>query len=105
MRDIKKLLGLKIKEIRKQRGLSQEKLAELVGIGTANISYIETGKFSPSVSTLEKLSEVLDVCPYEFYMFEHLKPAQNIKQELIRAIDKDEDLLRLLYRFYQTLKR
>ena len=84
--------------------MTQEQLAELVGIGTANISYIENGKFSPSVETLEKLSEVLGVYPYEFYMFEHLKSTGELKQELFEAITQDEDLLRLIYKFYQALK-
>lgn len=104
MRDIKKLLGLKIRKIRKSRKLTQEQLAERVGIGTANISYIETGKFSPSVDTLAKLSEVLGVYPYEFYMFEHLKSPDEIKTELFSALEKDETLLELVYKFYQSVK-
>lgn len=104
MRNIKKLLGQNIRKFRKAKNLTQEQLAELVGIGTANISYIENGKFSPSAETLEKLSEVLKVYPYEFYMFEHLKPAGEIKKELIEAINGDDDLMRLIYKFYRTLK-
>lgn len=104
MRNIKKLLGQNIRKYRKAKNLTQEQLAELVGIGTANISYIENGKFSPSVETLEKLSEVLGVYPYEFYMFEHLKSTGELKQELFEAITQDEDLLRLIYKFYQALK-
>ena len=55
MSNIKKLLGLRIREYRKSLNMTQEKLAELIGIGTPNISYIENGKFAPSVETLEKI--------------------------------------------------
>lgn len=104
MSNIKKLLGLKIKEYRKSRHMTQEQLAELIGIGTPNISYIENGKFAPSVETLEKLAEIFGVKPYELYMFEHLKPANELKTELINAIEKDENLLRMIYKFYSSIK-
>ena len=97
MKDIKKLLGLKIREYRKANNLTQEQLAELVGIGTANISYIETGRFSPSIETFK-------VYPYELYMVEHLKPKEELKAELFEALDKNENLLRLVYKFYRTVK-
>lgn len=67
MSDFKKLLGKRIKEIRKSKNLTQEKLAELINIEVPSMSYIETGKFAPSVETLQKLSEVLQVKPWEFY--------------------------------------
>ena len=104
MRDIKKLLGLRIRELRKSKKLTQEQLAELLGIGTPNISYIETGKFAPSVETLSKLSEVLQVYPYELYMFEPLKTSQELKDELFTALDSNEQLLKLVYKFYQSVK-
>lgn len=103
MSNIKKLLGNRIREIRRSKNLTQERLAEMVGIGTPNISYIETGKFAPSMDTLEKIAEVLNVKPFELYMFEPLKPAKELRQELIKAMD-DENLLKLLYKFYLTVK-
>lgn len=104
MSNIKKLLGKRIKEVRKAKGLTQERLAELVGIGTPNISYIETGKFSPSIETFEKIAEALEVKPHELYMFEALKPAEEIKAELNNSFSKSEELLRLIYKFYLTVK-
>ncbi|MBR1423935.1 helix-turn-helix transcriptional regulator [bacterium] len=104
MRNIKQLLGLKVKELRKSRNLTQEQLAERVGIGTANISYIENGKFLPSVETLVKLSEIFEVYPYQLYMFEHLKPIEELKNELFAAMDRDDDLVRLMYRIFQGIR-
>lgn len=104
MGNIKKLLGLRIKECRKACNMTQEKLAELVGIGTPNISYIENGKFAPSMDTLEKMTEIFNIKPYELYMFEHLDDIDNIKKELFSALEKDEDLLRLMYKFYRSIK-
>ncbi len=104
MSTIKKLLGQRIKEIRKSKGITQEQLAEKVGIGTSNISYIENGKFAPTIENFEKIVQALDVEPYELYMFAPQKPINEIKQELFSALEKDDELLRLIYKFYLTLK-
>lgn len=104
MQDIKKLLGKRIRELRKARNLTQERLAELVEIGPANISYIETGRFSPSVETLAKLSKILEVPIYELYMFEHLKPVSEIRQELINALQNSDKLVTDMYKFYLYMK-
>ncbi|MDE6138678.1 MAG: helix-turn-helix domain-containing protein [Candidatus Gastranaerophilales bacterium] len=104
MENIKELLGKKIKELRKAKKYTQEQLAEKVGIGTPNISYFETGKFSPSVDTLQKIAEVLDVEIYELYMFQPLKSINEIRTELISGMDSDEKILRMLYKFYLSIK-
>lgn len=104
MENIKLLLGKKIKELRKAHKYTQEQLAEKIGIGTPNISYFETGKFAPSIETLQKLAQVFGIEIYELYMFQPLKPMSEIKQELAKAIESDEKILRLLYKFYITIK-
>ncbi len=104
MENIKFLLGKKIKELRKAHKYTQEQLAEKIGIGTPNISYFETGKFAPSIETLQKLAQVFGIEIYELYMFQPLKPTSEIKQELAKAIESDEKILRLLYKFYITIK-
>lgn len=104
MSKIKLLLGHRIKELRKSKGITQEQLAEMVGIGTANISYIETGKFAPSIENFEKIAEALGVQPFELYMFEPCKPVDEVKQELFSALEDNEKLLRLIYKFYLTVK-
>lgn len=104
MENIKLLLGKKIKELRKAHKYTQEQLAEKIGIGTPNISYFETGKFAPSIETLQKLAQVFGVEIYELYIFQPLKPTSEIKQELAKAIESDEKILRLLYKFYITIK-
>ncbi len=101
--DIKKELGSRIKSIRKSKGLTQEQLAELVGIEPPSLSYIETGKFSPSIETLQKLSEVLQVGVWEFYYFETLSNAQMI-DELTDAMTKDELLTKVFYNLLMTVK-
>ena len=72
MSGVKKLFGKRVKELRKQNHLTQEKLAELIGIDTRNLIKIENGETFPRVQTLEKLLEVLKIAPYEIFRNEHL---------------------------------
>ncbi len=104
MDNVKVLLGKRIRELRKAKKLTQEDLAEKVGIRTPNISYFETGKFSPAIETLPKLADALGVEIYELYMFNPLKPTDEIRNELISAINENEDLTRTLYKFYISVK-
>lgn len=54
------LLGKKIKEVRKQRKLTQEQLGELVGVQKAQISKIENSTLNVGLSTIYKVFEALD---------------------------------------------
>lgn len=58
-----KELGIKIKELRKKKGLTQRQLAEAVNIDFTYLSKIEndTLPYSPSTETLKKLSKALDL--------------------------------------------
>lgn len=55
------LLGRTIRRLRKQRGLSQEKLAELARVHLNHVSSIERGERNAGVLTLFKLARGLDV--------------------------------------------
>lgn len=104
MDNIKELLGKKIRELRKARKYTQEQLAEKIDIGTPNISYFETGKYSPSIETLEKIAKALNVEICELYMFQPQKSSEEIKKELVQSMDSDEEILRMLYKFYLSIK-
>ncbi len=55
---------IKLLEQRKSAGLSQEKLAEMVGMAQADISRIETGKTSAiSLDVLDRLCKALKCEP------------------------------------------
>jgi len=56
----KRELGKKIKSTRKQKGLSQEQLAELVGYKVGTISKYEQGYRIPDIGMLRKIATVLE---------------------------------------------
>lgn len=57
----KKLFGQQLQKYRERAGYSQEALAEHIGCSSIFISYIERGTKSPSLDTLMKLAEALDI--------------------------------------------
>ena len=51
----------KIKELRKEKGLSQRKLADMLNVSPSYIQKIESNKKNPSISTLKKISNALNI--------------------------------------------
>lgn len=54
-------IGAKIKKVRKQNGITQEKLAELANIDYSYLNLIESGKRNPPIKRLNKIANVLKV--------------------------------------------
>ena len=54
-------IGENIKNYRKEAGMTQEELAEKVGITRAYLSEIERGKKDPSYSKVKKISDILGI--------------------------------------------
>ena len=65
-------IGLKIAYYRKLRGLTQEELAEQVGVTPAFIGHLEAPNIPKALSldTLFDIAAVLGVAPYKFLDFE-----------------------------------
>ena len=54
-------LGSRLRNLRKERGLTQNELANQAGVSKNAVSLIERGEISPSVSTLQSLAAALEV--------------------------------------------
>ena len=103
--DNKKLLGKRIKEIRKQKNLTQEQLAELIQIETGSLSAIESGRHFPSLPTLEKISTTLDVELKQLFEFNHLVTAEKMKASIRQNIDSlSDEKLAFIYQFIESFK-
>lgn len=61
MAEVKIKFGKQLRKFRRNKDVTQEQLAELIGVSADFISQIERGLNSPSFETLLKLSEVLEV--------------------------------------------
>lgn len=104
MKNTKELLGARIREIRKARGLTQEQLAEMVDIEQKHVSRIELGKNYPTIDRLEKIAAALNIPLISFFDFLHLEiddeHAVNI-EEMIK--DLDEDSRKIAYKMIKAI--
>lgn len=54
-------LAKNVKRLRKAKGMSQDELADAVGIQTSAVSHIENRRGNPTLTTLEGIAAALDV--------------------------------------------
>ncbi len=98
MSSIKKLLGKRIKELRRSRNLTQEQLSELIGIETGSLSAIESGRHFPSMPTIEKISSVLNYEIVKFFDYNHLKNTEEKISYIKGKIDTlSPEIINLIY--------
>ena len=84
----KKILGKRIQEYRKLKNLTQEVVAEKVGIDTISLSKIETGRNYPTSENLEKITKILGVELYELFIDNHVKTNDELLAKINEGLDK-----------------
>lgn len=57
----KNVLGNKIRNLRKSKGLSQDRLADKAGMSQQHVSRIENGFYLPGMATISRIAKVLNV--------------------------------------------
>lgn len=90
------MLKDKIRELRKERGLTQKEVAEHLGIGGSTMTMYETGRREPNIGTLIKIADFFDVSTD--YLLGKTK-AKNEKEVISRALVDDPEL----YNFWKEL--
>lgn len=77
----------RLKSIREEMNISQLELSLLSGVSQNMITYIETGKRTPSLRTIIKLCKALNVSPTRLFE-EPNQERDELKAQLICAIKK-----------------
>ena len=102
----KVLIGKRIQELRKARGLSEEKIAEKADISSTYLSRIECGRENPTLDMLIKLTSALEVEMLEMFDFGHVKSHKELKNSIQRIIKTaDEPTLRLALKIIRAISR
>jgi transcriptional regulator with XRE-family HTH domain len=78
--DTRQLIGKRIKSLRQAKALSQEQLAERIGISHKYLSSIERGKENPTLETFIRLADALNVETSEIFRYQHEKPADELRK-------------------------
>ena len=76
---LKQDLGQRIQKLRKDKKITQEQLAEMVGIDPKNISRIEKGNNYPTAENLTSIAKALHVDIYELFVFNSI-PLEQMKE-------------------------
>ncbi len=99
--NIKYIFGSAVKDFRIQKGISREKLAEMIDVQPQAIAKIETGKRFVSSKVIAGLCNVFNVEPYVFF----LKPAQTYTPESLDHISKIDSKLDKIYNLINKTKK
>lgn len=96
MPDIRKLVGSKIRDYRKFKGLSQDQLGEICGFHFSYIGGVERGERNISLENIAKIAEALDVEPKMFFHFDEsfltpLSEEKEVALQELMAILKTKD--------------
>ena len=92
MKTTKMLLGERIKELRKSRGLTQEQFAECIGVEQKHVSRIERGKSFPTIERLEMITQALNVSMRDIFDFVHLAESRNQAvdiETMLKGLDEE----------------
>ena len=100
------LIGNRIKELRKKKGLTQEQLGKLINLTKVSISCYESEKRSPDLETFETLVDALDTTPDYLLGRDKLVVAEDEEEyktylskndiEIIKELSKNEELIKFL---------
>jgi transcriptional regulator with XRE-family HTH domain len=90
MRVVFMTFGTRLADKRKDKGLSQESLANSIGVSASFISQVETGSRNPSYSSLLRISSELDI-PVEYLMGGDIEEIEDPKDKIINRISKSFD--------------
>ena len=82
------MIGIRIAEIRKQKGLTQEALAGKMGVSPKYLSSIERGKENPTLKMLVNLADTLDIDLGQIFTFIQIEDPKRRKTLLESLLKK-----------------
>ncbi len=83
---IKETLGLKIKKLRKKRGISQEKFSEMIDMTPRQIVRIENGESFPTAENIEKIAQTFDIAPQELFYSDSMDSKEFLISEITKSL-------------------
>lgn len=100
-----KFLGARLRAARQERKITQEQLAEMVGVGVTHISHIETGNSIPSVQVLVDIVNALQCSADELLCMEISRARPSLNNWLGDLVaDCTEDEIKLITDMVTALK-
>lgn len=102
----KQLVGARIKSIRMKKGLTQEKLAEKIGISPKYLSSIERGLENPTLDTILNIVKKLRVPLDDIFSTVDIENPKKRKALINKLLDEaDDEQLKLAYKVLVAIIR
>ena len=106
MSDIAKIIGQRIRNYRTQKGLSQEKLAELAGCHPTYIGQLERGEKNVTLESVEKIASAMDISLSELFDKLGKSGGNNIAAKCYDLVaSKNEAEQKQLYKMLQEMDK
>ena len=106
MSDIAKIIGQRIRNYRTQKGLSQEKLAELAGCHPTYIGQLERGEKNATLESVEKIASAMDISLSELFDKLGKSGSKNIAAKCYDLVaSKNEAEQKQLYKMLQEMDK
>ena len=106
MSDIAKIIGQRIRNYRTQKGLSQEKLAELAGCHPTYIGQLERGEKNATLESVEKIASAMDISLSELFDKLGKSGGNNIAAKCYDLVaSKNEAEQKQLYKMLQEMDK
>lgn len=86
----------KIKELRMNRGISQKKLADAIGVAQSSVNYWEKGQRTPSVDAAQKLADYFNVSLDELYDINTTQKSSCTSSDVINLFTGNSGLTELI---------
>lgn len=96
----KKLIGIRIRSKRKEKGLKQETLAELIDCSSNHLSNIERGNYLPTTSLIFKICTVLGETPNYYLIGTATKKTSEIESVIKTLPESEQEILLKLIKYY-----
>lgn len=104
--DIAKIIGQRIRNYRTQKGLSQEKLAELAGCHPTYIGQLERGEKNATLESVEKIASAMDISLSELFDKLGKSGSNNIAAKCYDLVaSKNEAEQKQLYKMLQEMDK
>ena len=104
-KDFYKEFGKRLKELRLQANMSQEDLAEKVGVATKTVSYWENGHNPVTLSKIPLIANALNIPIYKMFVFLDIEEKSADKDYIGLLQAKTGEELNILFNVIKELQK
>ena len=104
--DPKELLGRRVRDLRRKKAVTQERLAEIANVDVKYLGGIERGTENPTIAMLQKLADALSAKIHQLLDFEHeLHGEKLLRRRIAQTLDGcDEKALQIFLKLIIAIK-